>query len=163
MSAISLIGPIGFLTGTTYIIDAFLVVIFGGIGKLRGAVIAAIVLGLVSSFSEYSTTASIGKAITLGFVILFLQFRRTGSSRSARGASPLEHHLDPHGPTTSVPAVPDTAVVPVEPTGLVQRAKARALRSGPVVLGFAAFAIVLDRWPQYLGDPTRIRQWAEYL
>ncbi len=76
--AISLIGPIGFRTGTAYIIDAFLVVIFGGIGKLRGAVIAAVVLGLVSSFSEYSTSASIGKAITLGFVILFLQFRPNG-------------------------------------------------------------------------------------
>ena len=37
------------------------------------------------------------------------------------------------------------------------------MRSGPVVLGFAAFAIVLDRWPEYIGDPTRIRQWAEYL
>ena len=43
--AIALIGPIGFRTGTAYIIDAFLVVIFGGIGKLRGAVIAAVVLG----------------------------------------------------------------------------------------------------------------------
>jgi urea transport system permease protein len=76
--AVALIGPIGFRTGTAYIIDAFLVVIFGGIGKLRGAVIAALVLGLVSSFSEYSTSASIGKAITLGIVILFLQFRPNG-------------------------------------------------------------------------------------
>jgi urea transport system permease protein len=76
--AVALIGPIGFRTGTSYIIDAFLVVIFGGIGKLRGAVIAALVLGLVSSFSEYSTSASIGKAITLGIVILFLQFRPNG-------------------------------------------------------------------------------------
>jgi urea transport system permease protein len=75
--AVALIGPIGFRTGTAYIIDAFLVVIFGGIGKLRGAVIAALVLGLVGSFTEYSTSASIGKAITLGIVILFLQFRPT--------------------------------------------------------------------------------------
>ena len=37
------------------------------------------------------------------------------------------------------------------------------VRSGPVVAGFLAFAFVLDRWPEYLGDPTRIRQWAEYL
>ena len=76
--AIALIGPIGFRTGTSYIIDAFLVVIFGGIGKLRGAVIAAVALGMVSSFTEYSTSASIGKAITLGLVILFLQFRPNG-------------------------------------------------------------------------------------
>jgi urea transport system permease protein len=76
--AVALIGPIGFRTGTAYIIDAFLVVIFGGIGKLRGAVIAALALGMVSSFTEYSTSASIGKAITLGLVILFLQFRPNG-------------------------------------------------------------------------------------
>jgi urea transport system permease protein len=76
--AVALIGPIGFRTGTAYIIDAFLVVIFGGIGKLRGAVIAALILGLVGSFTEYSTSASIGKAITLGIVILFLQFRPNG-------------------------------------------------------------------------------------
>ena len=44
-----------------------------------------------------------------------------------------------------------------------ERVRARVARSGPVILGFTAFAIVLDRWPEYIGDPTRIRQWAEYL
>ena len=76
--AISLIGAIGFQIGITYIIDAFLVVIVGGLGKLRGAVIAAFALGLVNSFTEYCTSASIGKAILFGLVILFLQFRPNG-------------------------------------------------------------------------------------
>ena len=43
--AISLIGAVGFQIGLSYIIDAFLVVIVGGLGKLRGAVIAAFALG----------------------------------------------------------------------------------------------------------------------
>lgn len=46
---------------------------------------------------------------------------------------------------------------------LATRARARLVKSGPVVLGFVALALVLDRWPEYIGDPTRIRQWAEYL
>jgi urea transport system permease protein len=76
--AISLIGSVGFRIGTTYIIDAFLVVIVGGLGKLRGAIIAALALGMLNSFGEYATSASIGKALTLGCVILFLQFRPNG-------------------------------------------------------------------------------------
>jgi urea transport system permease protein len=75
---IALIGSIGFRIGTSYIIDAFLVVIVGGIGKLRGTVIAALLLGLLNSYGEYWTSASIGKAIVFGFVILFLQFRPNG-------------------------------------------------------------------------------------
>ena len=61
--AVALIGAIGFQIGINYIIDAFLVVIVGGLGKLRGAVIAALALGLLNSFTEYWTSASIGKAI----------------------------------------------------------------------------------------------------
>ena len=76
--AVALIGAVGFQIGLSYIIDAFLVVIVGGLGKLRGAVIAAFALGLVNSFLEYWTSASIGKAILFGLVIVFLQFRPNG-------------------------------------------------------------------------------------
>jgi urea transport system permease protein len=76
--AVSLIGSIGFQVGTSYIIDAFLVVIVGGVGKLRGAVIAAVSLGILSSYGEYATSASIGKALVLAAVIVFLQFRPNG-------------------------------------------------------------------------------------
>jgi urea transport system permease protein len=76
--AVSLIGSIGFQVGTSYIIDAFLVVIVGGVGKLRGAVIAAVALGILSSYGEYATSASIGKALVLAAVIVFLQFRPNG-------------------------------------------------------------------------------------
>ena len=76
--AVTLIGATGPRTGANYIIDAFLVVIVGGLGKLRGAVIAAFALGLVNAFTEYWTSASIGKAILFGLVIVFLQFRPNG-------------------------------------------------------------------------------------
>jgi len=76
--AVSLIGSIGSQVGTSYIIDAFLVVIVGGLGKLRGAIAAAIVLGLLTSFSEYETSVSIGKALVFAAVIVFLQFRPNG-------------------------------------------------------------------------------------
>jgi urea transport system permease protein len=76
--AVALIGAIGFQIGLSYIIDAFLVVIVGGLGKLRGALIAAVALGLVNSFAGYWTSASLGKAIVFGLVVVFLQFRPNG-------------------------------------------------------------------------------------
>jgi len=76
--AVSLIGSIGSQIGTDYVIDAFLVVIVGGLGTLRGAVIAAFLLGMTNAFSEYFTTASLGKAIVFILVVAFLQFRPNG-------------------------------------------------------------------------------------
>lgn len=76
--AVSLIGSVGSTTGTAYIVDAFLVVIVGGLGKIQGAVIAAFALGILGAFSEFWTSASIGKAIVLIAVIVFLQFRPNG-------------------------------------------------------------------------------------
>lgn len=84
--SVALIGAIGFQIGLSYIIDAFLVTIVGGLGKLRGAVIAAVLLGVLNSFSEFWTSASIGKAIVFAAVIVFLQFRPSGIvSFRARG------------------------------------------------------------------------------
>jgi urea transport system permease protein len=76
--AIALIGSIGSQIGTSYLIDAFLVVIVGGLGKLRGALAAALLIGLLSSFGEYQTSASIGKALVFAAVVVFLQFRPNG-------------------------------------------------------------------------------------
>jgi urea transport system permease protein len=76
--AVSLIGSVGFQIGDTYIVDAFLVVIVGGLGKLRGAVIAALTLGILSSYTEFETSTTIGKALVFAAVILFLQFKPNG-------------------------------------------------------------------------------------
>ncbi len=76
--ALTLLGPIGPGIGTFYIVDAFLVVIVGGLGQLRGAVAAAVGLGLLNSFLEYGTTASLAKVGVFAAIVMFLQFRPQG-------------------------------------------------------------------------------------
>ncbi len=76
--ALTLIGSTSPTIGQSYLIDAFLVVVIGGLGRIEGAVIAAIALGLLNSFIEYSTTASIAKVIVFVLIGIFLQVRPQG-------------------------------------------------------------------------------------
>jgi urea transport system permease protein len=76
--AVTLMGSISPNLGTGYIINAFLVVVVGGIGQIKGAVIAAFALGIVSSWAEYTTTASIAQVIVFALIVAFLQFRPQG-------------------------------------------------------------------------------------
>jgi urea transport system permease protein len=76
--ALTLLGSIGPTLGTNYVIDAFLVVVMGGIGQIRGAVIAAFVLGLLQSIFQYTTTASMAKVLLFIAIVVFLQLRPQG-------------------------------------------------------------------------------------
>lgn len=76
--SLTLIGSIGPTLGTTYIVDAFMIVILGGVGKLKGTVLAALMLGILSTFVELSTSATIAKVIVFAFIIIFLQWKPTG-------------------------------------------------------------------------------------
>ncbi|MBO3084978.1 urea ABC transporter permease subunit UrtB [Cellulomonas fengjieae] len=76
--ALTLLGSVGPTLGTNYIVDAFLVVVVGGIGQLKGAVIAAFGLGLLQAGFEYSTTASIAKVLLFVVIVAFLQVRPQG-------------------------------------------------------------------------------------
>jgi urea transport system permease protein len=76
--ALTLIGPVGPTLGTNYIVDAFLVVVAGGLGQLRGAVLAAVALGTLNSFVEFWTDASLAKVVVFAVVIGFLQVRPQG-------------------------------------------------------------------------------------
>ncbi|MEW1981278.1 urea ABC transporter permease subunit UrtB [Citricoccus sp. NPDC079358] len=76
--AVTLIGSTGPTIGTSYIVDAFLVVVAGGIGKIKGAVIAAFTLGVLQALIEYSTSASLAKFFVLVIVVAFLQLRPQG-------------------------------------------------------------------------------------
>lgn len=76
--ALTLIGPVGPTLGTYYIVDAFLVVVAGGLGQLRGAVLAAIGLGLLNSYAEFWSDASLAKVIVFVAIIGFLQVRPQG-------------------------------------------------------------------------------------
>jgi urea transport system permease protein len=76
--ALTLIGPIGPTLGSNYIVDAFLVVVAGGLGQLRGAVIAAFALGVLTSFTEWWTDASLARVVVFVVIVGFLQFRPQG-------------------------------------------------------------------------------------
>jgi urea transport system permease protein len=76
--ALTLLGPIGPSLGTAYIVDAFLVVVAGGLGQLRGAVLAAIGLGVLQALVEFETQASLAKVIAFVAVVLLLQIRPQG-------------------------------------------------------------------------------------
>jgi urea transport system permease protein len=75
---LTLLGSIGPTLGRNYIVDAFLVVVAGGIGQLKGTVIAAFALGLLQATIEYSTTASIAKVLVFVVIVAFLQARPQG-------------------------------------------------------------------------------------
>ena len=76
--AVTLMGSISPNLGTGYIINAFLVVVGGGVGQIKGAVIAAFVLGIVSAWVEFTTTASIAQVIMFALIVAFLQVRPQG-------------------------------------------------------------------------------------
>ncbi len=52
--------------------------IVGGLGQLRGAIVAAIALGLANAYLEYWTDASLAKAAVFALIVVFLQFRPQG-------------------------------------------------------------------------------------
>ena len=64
--------------GQGYIIDSFLVVVFGGVGNLFGTLVGAMTLGIANKLLEPFTGAVLGKIIFLVLVILFIQRRPRG-------------------------------------------------------------------------------------
>ena len=64
--------------GQSYIIDSFLVVVFGGVGNLWGTLVGALSLGVVNKFLEPYAGAVLGKIFVLVVVILFIQKRPRG-------------------------------------------------------------------------------------
>ena len=64
--------------GQGYIIDSFLVVVFGGVGNLWGTLVAALTLGVANKFLEPFAGAVLAKIAILVFIILFIQKRPRG-------------------------------------------------------------------------------------
>jgi len=64
--------------GQTYIIDSFMVVVFGGVGNLWGTLVGAFSIGIVNKFLEPVSGAVLGKIIVLVAIILFIQKRPRG-------------------------------------------------------------------------------------
>jgi urea transport system permease protein len=76
--ALSQIGNVSPNLGTIYIVDSFLVVVFGGVGNLAGTLVAAMGLGILNKFLEPVAGAVLGKIVVLVAVILFIQRRPRG-------------------------------------------------------------------------------------
>ena len=76
--ALSQLGNVGPELGQSYIIDSFMVVVLGGVGRLAGAVAAALGLGVVNKLLEPLSGAVLGKILVLVFIILFIQRRPQG-------------------------------------------------------------------------------------
>ncbi len=76
--ALSQVGNVGPDLGQSYIVDAFMVVVLGGVGQLAGTVYAALGLGLVNKLLEGWTGAVLAKICVLVFIIVFIQKRPQG-------------------------------------------------------------------------------------
>ncbi|HEX4938361.1 MAG TPA: urea ABC transporter permease subunit UrtB [Candidatus Kapabacteria bacterium] len=76
--ALSQLTNVGPNLGQAYIIDSFMVVVFGGVGNLWGTFVAAMGLGVANKFIEPLSGAVLAKILMLVFIILFIQRRPRG-------------------------------------------------------------------------------------
>ena len=76
--ALTLIGSTSPTTGQSYLVDAFLVVVAGGLGRIKGAVVAAVALGALQAVFETYSTASLAKVGVFIVIVVFLQLRPQG-------------------------------------------------------------------------------------
>ncbi len=76
--ALSQLGNVGPELGQGYIVDSFMVVVLGGVGKLSGTLAGAFGLGIANKLLEPAAGAVLGKIAILGFIILFIQRRPQG-------------------------------------------------------------------------------------
>ena len=76
--AMTLIGNVVPNMGQTYIVDAFLVVVVGGVGKIIGTIVAGLGIGISNKVLEPFVEAVYAKVLILGLIIMFLQANPTG-------------------------------------------------------------------------------------
>ena len=76
--ALSQIGNVGPELGQLYIVDSFMVVVLGGVGKIAGTVAGATGLGVLNKFLEPVAGAVLGKIFVLVLIIIVIQKRPQG-------------------------------------------------------------------------------------
>lgn len=77
-AAFTTIGSTGPTSGSLYIVDAFLVVTFGGAASLLGTVVSAFGIAQTQSITEFFLAGSMAKVITLSLIVLILMVRPQG-------------------------------------------------------------------------------------
>lgn len=76
--AMTLIGNVVPDMGQTYIVDSFLVVVTGGVGKIAGAIVSGLGIGFLTKVLESFYEAVYGKVLILALIVVFLQFKPRG-------------------------------------------------------------------------------------
>ena len=76
--ALCLLGSVGSTLGQNYIVDTFMVVVLGGVGRLAGSIAGALLIGMSNAAIQFGTSANIAKALVLFLVIMFLQKKPQG-------------------------------------------------------------------------------------
>jgi urea transport system permease protein len=76
--ALSQLTNVGPNMGQAYIIDSFMVVVFGGVGNLWGTLVGSLALGVANKFMEPLAGAVLAKILVLVFIIFFIQKRPRG-------------------------------------------------------------------------------------
>ena len=76
--AVPLFDKINPSMGQSYIVDSFMVVVLGGVGKLAGIIFGGLGLGFVSKYLEPISGAVYGKVLVLMLIVMFLQWRPSG-------------------------------------------------------------------------------------
>lgn len=77
-ACLALLAPVTPTVGMSYVVDAFLVVIVGGVGSIIGAALAAVGVGGLSAAAQAFTSASLAKAFLLAVTIILLQWKPRG-------------------------------------------------------------------------------------
>jgi len=77
-SSFTMLASTGPVTGQQYIVDTFIVVVFGGVESLLGTILSSFLIAQMQSSLEYVLTGSMAKATILLFVIAVLYFRPNG-------------------------------------------------------------------------------------
>ena len=76
--AMTLVGNVVPDMGQTYIVDSFLVVVTGGVGKIAGAIVSGLGIGFLTKVLESFYEAVYGKVLILALIVIFLQFKPRG-------------------------------------------------------------------------------------
>jgi urea transport system permease protein len=76
--SVALLGSVDAAVGQNYIVNSFMAVVLGGVGKLLGTVLGSSIIGFAGIGVENFTSSSIAKAVVLLIIILFLQKKPQG-------------------------------------------------------------------------------------
>jgi urea transport system permease protein len=76
--SVALLGSIDAAVGQNYIVNSFMAVVLGGVGKIIGTVIGSVIIGFAATGIESFTSSSLAKAAVLIIIIVFLQKKPQG-------------------------------------------------------------------------------------